>query len=216
VRCADVDFDRPNHFGQSARDAGRRRRFSHGGAVDGGTPARGGVALGLIQQLKQVVQGGLREPRTIEQRVRLRRPAVAERLVSTVDEHVVRKVELVLCRLRFVDRLRDHRADTRIDTGFDALERPEFKDEAVKLVVNTGRPIATVARELGIVEQTQGNWVKADRQQANDGALSESERAELGRLRRENSRVNDGSGLPNKCVALLPQEALDMNGKRSS
>jgi transposase len=31
---------------------------------------------------------------------------------------------------------------------------PEFKDEAVKLVVNTGRPVATVARELGIVEQT--------------------------------------------------------------
>jgi transposase-like protein len=30
---------------------------------------------------------------------------------------------------------------------------PEFKDEAVKLVVNTGRPIATVAREFGIAAQ---------------------------------------------------------------
>ena len=36
----------------------------------------------------------------------------------------------------------------------------EFKDEAVRLVVNTGRPTAVVARELGIVEQTLGNWVK--------------------------------------------------------
>ena len=29
---------------------------------------------------------------------------------------------------------------------------PEFKDEAVRLVINTGRPVAVVARELGIVE----------------------------------------------------------------
>ena len=35
----------------------------------------------------------------------------------------------------------------------------EYKDEAVKLVINTGRPVAVVARELGIVEQTLGNWV---------------------------------------------------------
>jgi transposase len=40
---------------------------------------------------------------------------------------------------------------------------PEYKDEAVKLVVNTGRPVAVVARELGIVEQTLGNGVKAYR-----------------------------------------------------
>ena len=33
---------------------------------------------------------------------------------------------------------------------------PEFKDEAVKLVINTGRPVATVAREFGINEQTLG------------------------------------------------------------
>ncbi|NNN02698.1 MAG: transposase [Acidimicrobiaceae bacterium] len=34
---------------------------------------------------------------------------------------------------------------------------PEYKDEAVKLVVNTGRPIATVARELGLQEQMRGS-----------------------------------------------------------
>jgi len=64
---------------------------------------------------------------------------------------------------------------------------PEFKDEAVKLVVNTGRPTAVVARELGIVEQTLGNWVKAwrDRHEDGDEALSESERVELTRLRKE-------------------------------
>ena len=34
---------------------------------------------------------------------------------------------------------------------------PESRDEAVRLVVNTGRPVAVVARGLGIVEQTSGN-----------------------------------------------------------
>ena len=69
---------------------------------------------------------------------------------------------------------------------------PEYKDEAVKLVINTGRPVATVARELGIKEQTLGRWVNAykARQEAGDGALSETERAELARLRAD--AVDDG------------------------
>ena len=53
---------------------------------------------------------------------------------------------------------------------------PEFKDEAVKLVINTGRPVATVARELGIVEQTLSHWVRInrDRLAGGDPALNES------------------------------------------
>lgn len=77
---------------------------------------------------------------------------------------------------------------------------PEFKDEAVKLVVNTGRPAATVARELGIVEQTLGKWVAAHRasQTDGDGALNESERAELARLRKENADLNMDRAFPKK------------------
>ena len=95
---------------------------------------------------------------------------------------------------------------------------PEFKDEAVKLVINTGRPIATVAKELGIVEQTLGNWVKAfrDRQQAGDGALSELERAELARLRKENSELKMDRAFLKKASLFFAQEASDTNGKRSS
>ncbi|TFD12994.1 hypothetical protein E3T35_06885 [Cryobacterium sp. TMT1-2-2] len=36
---------------------------------------------------------------------------------------------------------------------------PGYKDEAVKLVINTGRAIANVARELGINEASLGRWV---------------------------------------------------------
>ena len=40
---------------------------------------------------------------------------------------------------------------------------PEFKEEAVKMVIETSRPITQVAKDLGVVEQTLGNWVSAYR-----------------------------------------------------
>jgi transposase len=66
---------------------------------------------------------------------------------------------------------------------------PEYKDEAVKLVINTGRTVATVARELGVRESTLGRWVhdfraRATAGEAGQGGLSQTERAELLRLRR--------------------------------
>jgi transposase len=39
---------------------------------------------------------------------------------------------------------------------------PEFKRDAVALVVSSGRPIKEIARELGISDTTLGNWVRAD------------------------------------------------------
>jgi len=67
----------------------------------------------------------------------------------------------------------------------------DFKDGAVRLVAETGKPIAVVARDLGINAGTLANWVSLDRhrRQAGDGALSGDERAELARLRRENAEL---------------------------
>ncbi|WP_436844636.1 transposase [Streptomyces wuyuanensis] len=42
---------------------------------------------------------------------------------------------------------------------------PEYREEAVKMVIETSRPIAQVARELGLVEGTLGNWVNAYRRE---------------------------------------------------
>jgi transposase len=39
---------------------------------------------------------------------------------------------------------------------------PEFRAGAVRIVRETGRPIAEIARELGINAGTLGNWVKRD------------------------------------------------------
>jgi transposase-like protein len=38
---------------------------------------------------------------------------------------------------------------------------PQFKAEAVQMVIETGKPIAEVARDLGIHEGTLGNWVNS-------------------------------------------------------
>ena len=98
---------------------------------------------------------------------------------------------------------------------------PEYKDEAVKLVINTGRTVATVARELGINEATLGRWVNAFRVraaagEAGQGGLSETERVELLRLRRENSDLKLDRAFLKKASLFFAQEASDTNGKRSS
>ena len=94
---------------------------------------------------------------------------------------------------------------------------PEYKDEAVKLVINTGRPVAVVARELGVQESTLGRWVNLykSRQDAGDGALSETERAELARLRKENSELKMDRAFLKKASLFFAQEASDTNEKRS-
>jgi transposase len=64
---------------------------------------------------------------------------------------------------------------------------PEFKDEAVRLVIEASRPIAQVARELGINEGTLGNWVNRYRAEHADDEppLDVSERARLRGAERE-------------------------------
>jgi transposase len=58
---------------------------------------------------------------------------------------------------------------------------PEFKDEAVKVVIMNSRPIAQVAREIGVNEGTLGNWVATYRREHADEepALELNERARL-------------------------------------
>src|SRR3954464_10079579 len=72
---------------------------------------------------------------------------------------------------------------------------PQFKAEAVQMVLETGKPIAEVARDLGINEGTLGNWVNIWRREHPEPMteLTPVERArvkemedEIRRLRMEN------------------------------
>jgi transposase len=86
----------------------------------------------------------------------------------------------------------------------------DFKQGAVRLVVETGKPIAQVARELGVNDGTLGNWVAAARRRRGDGAgaLSEDERAELARLRKENAELRMQRDVLKRSVALWVDEAM--------
>jgi transposase-like protein len=67
----------------------------------------------------------------------------------------------------------------------------QFKAEAVQLVVQTGRPIAEVARELGIHDGTLGNWVNAWRRDnpEPEESLTPTDRVRLAELEDENRRL---------------------------
>jgi transposase len=86
----------------------------------------------------------------------------------------------------------------------------DFRQGAVQLVFETGRPIAQVARELGINQGTLGNWCARARREREDGngALSEPERAELARLRKENTELRMQRDVLKRSVALWVDEAM--------
>jgi transposase len=67
----------------------------------------------------------------------------------------------------------------------------EYKDEAVGLVISSGRPIAEIARDLGINEGTLGNWVNTARKsgKVKEKPLDTDERARLRELEEENRRL---------------------------
>jgi transposase len=86
----------------------------------------------------------------------------------------------------------------------------DFKQGAVALVVETGKPIAQVARDLGVSKGTLGNWCAKARAAAGvgNGELSESERAELARLRKENTELRMQRDVLKRSVALWVHEAM--------
>jgi transposase len=85
---------------------------------------------------------------------------------------------------------------------------PEFREEAVKLVIETSRPVAQVAKELGIVEGTLGNWVNAYRREhaGEEPPLAISERAELAELRRRARELEQENLFLKKAAAYFAKD----------
>ena len=85
---------------------------------------------------------------------------------------------------------------------------PEFREEAARMVVETSRPIADVARELGINETSLGNWVRAYRQKnaGDEPPLQVPERARLRELERLNSELEMENAFLKKAATYFARE----------
>jgi transposase-like protein len=85
---------------------------------------------------------------------------------------------------------------------------PQFKAEAVQMVIETGKPAAEVARDLGIHDGTPGNWVNAWRREhpVPDQAISLVERARVMELEDEVRRLRLESEFLKKAAAFFARE----------
>ena len=84
---------------------------------------------------------------------------------------------------------------------------PEFREEAAKMVIETSRPITHVAREIGVSEQTLGEWVGKYRRDhaGEEPPLDISERARLKELERQNRELQMEVSFLKKCSAYFAQ-----------
>jgi transposase len=91
----------------------------------------------------------------------------------------------------------------------------ELRERAVRLVFESGRPIAHVARDLGVHKEALRTWVRqerADRGERRD-LLTSEEREELKRLRRENAELRRANEIL-KAASLFFAGELDQTRRR--
>ena len=84
----------------------------------------------------------------------------------------------------------------------------EFKREVAKEVVESSRPVATVAREQGVNEQTVRNWVNDYRKEhaTEEPPLTVSERARLRELEKEVRELRLEKEFLGKAAAFFARE----------
>lgn len=93
----------------------------------------------------------------------------------------------------------------------------DYKREAAGLVIDTGRSIAKVAKEINVGEQTLGTWVRAEKSRRGlsgepTGALQEDEREELKRLRREVFELREDNRFLGKAASFFASKHHRPNG----
>jgi transposase len=87
---------------------------------------------------------------------------------------------------------------------------PKYRRNAAHLVIDTGRTIVEVAREIGVGvgEQLLGRWVAIERSRMDDPppAVDADDRAELERLRREVAELRMDREFLKKAAAFFAAE----------
>ena len=84
----------------------------------------------------------------------------------------------------------------------------EYKQPAVRLVLDSGDSIAEIARSIGVHEMTLGKWVKKARDDGEESTrpLDDDERAELEHLRKEVVRLRMEAEFAKKVAAWFAKD----------
>jgi len=85
-----------------------------------------------------------------------------------------------------------------------------FKSEAVRLTRESGRPVAQVARELGVSDNVLYRWRSEQHQIESQGGTRQSMRAahdELARLKRENETLRKERDFLKRAAAFFARES---------
>ncbi|MFD7409484.1 transposase [Streptomyces sp. NPDC059866] len=84
----------------------------------------------------------------------------------------------------------------------------ELRERAIREVRSTGRPVAHVARDLGIHKEALRNWVRQAEADAGerDDRLTSSEQEELKQLRRENAELRRANEILKAASAFFAAE----------
>ncbi len=84
----------------------------------------------------------------------------------------------------------------------------EYREEAVRLVLDSGRSVAAVARELGVNEGTLGNWVNRYRREHADDEppLAVNERARLRELEKQSRDLRMENEFLKKAAAFFARK----------
>jgi transposase len=85
----------------------------------------------------------------------------------------------------------------------------EFKEGAVRLVVDEGKSVGAVARELDLTASALAQWVQHTRaeQTAGTSGLMKAEREELARLRKENRILAEERDILKKATAFFARQS---------
>jgi transposase len=82
----------------------------------------------------------------------------------------------------------------------------EYRDEAVRLVHESSRPVTEIARDLGISPDTLATWLRRDALEKTPGMLGAEERTELAELRRRVRTLETERDILKKAAAFFARE----------
>src|SRR2546427_6770703 len=85
----------------------------------------------------------------------------------------------------------------------------DFKTQAVRLVLDDGKSVGAVARDLDLTETALRGWVKRSRADRTHGrtGLTTAEREELARLRKENRVLREERDILKKAAAFFAKQS---------